>query len=160
MSEQIFNEIVICDLDDTLIKHNSNGPNCVRADESFDFELYAQDFPNRKTIDEVLNLLNSLPETTYIILLTARNELIREETEEDLERRGVPYNELTMMPEDLADSMDESNYKGVQTTFKISMLNQLELDEIKVKLVIDDLIPFNVHCANQGISVLNPNSLI
>lgn len=160
MTDQIYTDILICDIDDTLVKCDDRGVLCVREDGSFDFEMYADQFPERETIEPVLNLLLEVPDTTYIIILTSRNDLIREKTKYDLKARGVPYNELVMLPDEVTRLMDESNYKSYQTEFKKGVLDNLMEGDLKVKLVVDDLVPFNVYCSEQGISVINPNSFL
>jgi len=160
MTDQIYTDILICDIDDSLIKCDGMGPLCVREDGSFDFEMYADHFPEQETIEPILNLLLEVPDTTYIVILTSRSDIIRDQTEYDLKDRGVPYNELVMLPDGITKLMNESNYKEYQTAFKKGVLDNLMEGDLKVKLVVDDLVPFNVYCSEQGISVINPNSFL
>jgi hypothetical protein len=114
-------KIIIVDLDHTLFDETERQQRWTGG-SPYTAEYYAgliNDPPIKKHIEWVKELWM---QDRYIIALTARNEICREETEQQLKRAKVPYHRLLMRCKD-------DNRRGFQT--KKDELLKLPLEQIE-----------------------------
>lgn len=67
----------ILDLDGTLVEHNG-------------YKIYGED----RLLKGVRDFYRSIPEQDYILILTARTEAYRQQTESFLKENGIRYNQI------------------------------------------------------------------
>lgn len=67
----------ILDLDGTLVEHNG-------------YKIYGED----RFLKGVRDFYRSIPEQDYILILTARTEAYRQQTESFLKENGIRYNQI------------------------------------------------------------------
>lgn len=107
-----FVKAAIFDLDDTLVRRDDEG-----EDETV------------TPVKKLAEMINSSQDTLTIIL-TARAENIRDETEKLLERHDIDFDRLYMRPEKDFSLPDEK--------FKESVLKRLEKEGIDISFVVED----------------------
>lgn len=120
---------IICDLDGTLadVEHRVHH---IRGGNGEDWEAFfracGDDLPIRNTI----HLVQRLHEVGFrVLIVTGRSDLVRSETEEWLERHGVPYDGLVMRRQDDHRS---------DTDVKAEMIDELGLAPEDVLMVLED----------------------
>lgn len=102
----------IFDLDDTLVRRNEEG-----QDETI------------KPVKHLAEMINGSQDYLTIIL-TARAENIREETENLLEKHDIDFDRLYMRPEKEISLPDDR--------FKESILKKLEKEGLEISFVVED----------------------
>ena len=84
-----------------------------------------------------LEFLKSIPETDYILLLTAREKEARKKTEDFLNRSGVRYNDLKFeMPMGERILMNDDKPSGLQMAYAIGWKRNEGLEGLSV--IIDE----------------------
>ena len=112
--------IIICDLDGTLSDYTHR----IRYYKQRDYEKFNSEGINDKPIQNICNIVRMLADDdeTEIVVMTARNEQHRKDTEKWLRLNDVPFNRLIMRPDgDMASDPDckkklldeHINYKDV-----------------------------------------------
>ena len=148
---------IIVDIDDTLTVQNPVALKACESEDGFDWEMYRSYLGSTPNRQPVIDMVNELAVDFEIIILTARinSPEYWETTRNDLMTRGVTIDNLYMMPSELADQCNQSNFRTIQTNFKIAKVGDLQ-SQYDIILVIDDLKPFCSAVANMGICTINP----
>mgnify|MGYP003346339087 FL=1 len=117
---------IVCDIDDTLI--NSQG----------------------KGIAKTVSFVNEVGKNHRVILVTARNNSRRSQTEAQLKEIGVSYDQLVMNP--------GSSAPGAARAYKKAAMTRL-LKEYDVVLAIDNSAQARSAYQSLGVKAVHPNSL-
>lgn len=109
----------ILDFDGTLVEHNGykNG--------------------NDHWLPGAKEFLKRIPETDYILILTAREKEAREKTEEFLKKHGIRYNDIKFeMPMGERIILNDSKPSGLQMSYAVECKRDEGLNDLNI--VIDE----------------------
>ena len=119
-------EAIVCDIDDTLIDSRGNG------------------------INKTIEFINDKGSKYRIILVTARNNSIRDKTVQQLKSIGVSYDQLIMNP--------GSSAPGAARAYKKAAMERI-LKSYKVALAIDNSSQARSAYQSLGVKSVHPRNL-
>ncbi len=107
----------ILDLDGTLLEHNG-----YKTGED-------------KFLPGALEFLHGIPETDYVLILTAREKEAREKTERFLNKHSVRYNQIIFeIPMGERILINDNKPSGLKCAYAVTPVRNEGLEKLKVKI--------------------------